>query len=268
MFFKTLKHDLKNSYKDYAMLYATMLVFAVLAPIGARSNIGLLNVVVAIMFMFIIFGSFVLMISNTIRFIKRRLFDEGAYFNLTLPVSIETTLFSKILTVTIWIYATLLFVILSVGILGITFANFDLNFLRQVSRFINEFIRHINWVQAFFSLLYLFIGSFVTACNLILVMTIVNTSWFKKANYFISLLLFIGLVIIQNWVDELFNLLAIGRRSVMMVVNPEAKIPEIVTHFTLFKDPLTGTVYVLYQLIWFGVLFMIIRYLFKKKLEI
>ena len=57
MFFKTLKHDLKNSYKDYAMLYATMLVFAVLAPIGARSNIGLLNVVVAIMFMFIIFGS-------------------------------------------------------------------------------------------------------------------------------------------------------------------------------------------------------------------
>ena len=268
MFFKTLKHDLKNSYKDYAMLYITMLVFAVLAPVGVRSNIGLLNVIVSIMFMFIIFGSFVLMISNTIKFIKRRLFSEGAYFNLTLPVSIETTLFSKILTVTIWIYTTVLFVILSIGILGLTFSNFDLGVFRQIVSVVNEIIRDINWVQLIFSLIYVFIGSFVTSAMLILVMTVVNTSWFKKTNYFISLLLFIGLYTVRDWIDALFNTLAIGRQSVMTVVNSYSAFPEIVTHFTLFKDPLTATVYILYELMWFGVLFMGIRYLFKNKLEI
>lgn len=265
MFLKTLKHDLKNSYKDYMMLYLTMLVFAVLAPLGARSNIDLLNVVVAIMFMFIIFGSIVLMISNTIKFIKRRLFDEGAYFNLTLPVSIDTTIFSKILSVTIWVYVTTLFIILSIVILALTFVNFDLELFRQVQQIVSELLRNINWLQVVFALIFQLIGSFVFAAMLILVMTVVNTSWFSKTNYFISLLLFIVLITAFDWLDGLFNIVAIGRSEIIHIGNLTG---ELVTVFTLFEDPLTAIVYILYELIIFGVLFMGIRTLFKKKLEI
>lgn len=264
MFIKTLKHDLKNSYKDYMMLYITMLVFAVLAPLGAKSNIGLLNMVIGIMFMFIMVGSFVLMISNTIKFLKRRLFDEGAYFNLTLPVKIETTLLSKVVTVTIWIYVTILFVILSVVVLGLTFANFDLSIFREVQNVVVEMIRNADWLQVFFSLIFILVSSFVSAIMIILVMTLVNTSYFKKSNYFISILFFIAITVVKGWVDEAFNYLAIGRGSVATFISDT----ELATHFTLMKDPMTALVYILYELIWFGLLFMVVRYLFKRKLEI
>ena len=266
MFLKTLKHDLKNSFKDYSMLYITMLAFALLAPFGIQSQSPILIQISAIGLSFIVIGAIIMTFMNSINFLKRRLFDEGAYFNLTLPVSIDTTLISKIVTVSIWQIVTVLMVIISGVIFSIFIREIGIENVTFFFSKLFEIISQADFLGLFLGLILMMISMFSFTTLLIVVMALVNTSAFTRRNYFFSILFFILFSWGRGIVDDAVDSLVIGDRY-QTWINMTANSTGV--PFVRFFDSWQHSLfYITYELLWLIGLYMLARYLMTKKLEI
>lgn len=260
MFIKTLKHDLKNSFKDYSMLYLIMILLAIIGPFVLKSNLATLQIILGIFMVIIVTSSFVLMIVNAINFLKRRLFDQGAYLNLTLPVSIETTLISKILTVTIWQFLTLVMIGVSMLIFGLLFADNGLAVLNQMTDLILSAVKQAEWTTIVLTLISLLVSSFLAILSYLLCMTIVNTSYFKRPNYFVAFIIFIVMMLIKGEVfDNVFYKLiytnALDNDSMFRTIQ------FIASNYQIAAS-------IIYDFVFVVILFVTTTWLFKKKIEL
>ena len=259
MFFKTLKHDLINSFRDYLNLYLIMIFIAVLGPFAIKSGNNFLVgfTMMSIVVLFIM--SFILTLMNAIGFLKRRLFEDGAYFNLTLPVSLDTTLLSKLVTVNIWFFITLLIGTLSIFVFAISFDPDLLNALQASLRQLIEVLSRIKWWQFVLTFLNLLTSLFSGLALVLLSMTLVNTSLFKRTNYLISIVIFFVISFVSQWVITFIFELIVGR-------------PEQIAYqsdiLLNLSTPYSGIVQIALNLLMFIIFYGLTRYLFDSKLEI
>lgn len=260
MFLKTLKHDLMNSFKDYSMLYLIMILLAVVGPFVLKSNLATLQIILGVFMVIIVTSSFVLMIVNAINFLKRRLFDQGAYLNLTLPVSIETTLISKILTVSIWQFLTLVMIGISLIIFGLLFADNGLAVLNQLSDYLLAALKQAEWSTIVLTIISLLVGSLLAILSYLLCMTIVNTSYFKRPNYFIAFMIFILMTLIKAEVfDNAFYRLVYS--NAVDTDNMSQIIAFASSNYQIAAS-------IIYDLVFIIILFLTTTWLFKKKIEL
>lgn len=260
MFLKTLKHDLINSFKDYSTLYLSMIVLAIFAPITIKSNNQILMSFSAMALAFVFVTGFILTFMNAINFLKRRLFEEGAYFNLTLPVSLDQTLLSKIFTVSIWQIVTVFIVLISVFIFVLGFDAQMLNRLPQFFQMFMRVFREFEWWQILLGILSMVLGLFTFSVMVMLVLTLVNTSLFRKTNYLLSILFFFLIAFFQSWINDMISEAIFGKNMLPMMNNQ--------IFIRQFETPLNGFVSIALQLFWFMLFYGSVRYLFDKKLEI
>lgn len=260
MFIKTLKHDLKNSFKDYSMLYLIMILLAIIGPFILKSNLATLQIILGVFMVIIVTSSFVLMIVNAINFLKRRLFDQGAYLNLTLPVSTETTLISKILTVTIWQFFTIVMIGISVVIFGLLFADNGLAVLNQMMDYVLVAFKQAEVLTIVLTIISFLVGSFLAILSYLLCMTIVNTSYFKRPNYFFAFMIFILMMLIKSEVfDNVFY------RFIYDNAVNTATMSQLVS-FTSSNYQIAASI--IYDFVFVIILFIFTTWLFKNKIEL
>lgn len=259
MFLKTLKHDLINSFKDYSTLYLTMILLAVFVPLALKSEVPILMSISVFTFSIILFLSFVMTAMNSINFLKRRLFEEGAYFNLTLPVSLDTTLMSKILTVGIWAIGTFLIFLFTLMIFGLTLGVTSIDEIQMILRQFIEAFRNIKLTDLILYILMIAVSIMTLIAQVLLSMTIVNTSFFRKNNYIFSILIFFGIGIVAGIINDMVVSAIFGSANLF---SANASVVGI----TIPTNQMVANLII--SAIWFGVYYMIIRYLFDRKLEI
>lgn len=259
MFIKTLKHDLINSFKEYTNLYITMILLAVLAPFGLKSGNEILISLSVFALVIILVMSFVLTLMNAIGFLKRRLFEEGAYFNLTLPVSLDTTLMSKLTTINIWFFVTFIIGSISMVIFAMSLDGQVVQILQRLLDNVLEIIKNIDPIQFVLAFIRIIVGLYSINATVLFAMTMVNTSYFRKTNYLIAILIFFFVTFIQGWITQLLEGLLIGNTTQMLMQNEMG---------VLLNTPYISIILLVIDLLFFVAMYGLTRYLFDRKLEI
>lgn len=260
MFFKTLKHDLANSFKDYSTLYLAMIILSIVTPLSFKMNneffAGILMFSLAVIFVV----GFIITVTNSIGFLRRRLFEEGAYFNLTLPVSLDTTLMSKIVTVAIWQFVTYVIIMISIGLFAITF---DTRLLNELGGIIGQVVRYlsgIEWWQFVLGFLHMFVGLFAFTAMVLFALAFVNSSFVRRTNYIVAVLIFFAIAYIDGWITYILDK--------VIFVDETRVVVDQVRWFVQFADPISGIISVAIEIFMFILIYAGARYLIDRKLEI
>lgn len=261
MLLKVMKHDLINSFKNYALLYVAMLVVGIAGPFIISLEIEMLNFIIFALISVLFVGSSVAVIFNTVIFIKNQLFSEVAYLNYTLPVKMSTSLLSKVIVSIFWVVITIL-------VASISLFSFLAIFVQQEVININELLilfdrLDINWVIIAQVVLWIIAALSTTVMLIILSLTIVNTSMLKTSSRFIAFAIYLGLLFALNGLDTLF-LQLIGMEN---LVNDLA-ITQVASTFTLSVIQTNLLALTVYQLGVSVILFTITNYLLNRKLEL
>lgn len=253
MFGKLLKHDIKNSFKDYFLLYTLMIVFAVVAPFLIRAEIEWLDAITAIMVVFLFVGANVMMFVNTVTFIKRRMFSDAAYLNYTLPVKMSQTLLSKIIVAILWIFVTVILSIVTMFIFVFGVETIPLDEVWEVIRMVD-----FNWILITEFIVLFFVEMINVILILILSMTIVNSSFFKRKSNFFVLLVFLLISFGLGMLDSAFTSL----------MNLDIGIVITDAIYATNQSYLMILAYTIYTVVVGVGLFIVTNYLLNNKLEI
>lgn len=118
MLMKMLKYDIKAMSKTFIPLYGVILLMSVLNIVFIRSEwvVGMMGGTMIYVGLFIALAVLSLVLTVT-QFYNSILGSEG-YLTNTLPVSVDTIIFSKMLSATIWLILSSIVAILSILILG------------------------------------------------------------------------------------------------------------------------------------------------------
>lgn len=111
---KLLKQNLIDTKKKYIIMYILTLSFFILLPFAMKLNqllvqtpssfasiiISLITGLIQVAFLIVA----ILVLKDSLSYIKDSLFSKGAYLNYTLPFKTKTIVLSKLLTSLIWIF--------------------------------------------------------------------------------------------------------------------------------------------------------------------
>lgn len=256
MLLKLLKHDYKNAFKNYSLFFIIMLVSAVFVPFLMNLNIDWLNIIIAPLLFFLIIGSSIMLVVNTVLFIQRTMFSDAAYLNYTLPVKMSMTLLSKIIVSLSFVIVTMIVSIVSFILFFYIFATIEsVDFSILIYNLRNI---QIDWLAILVFTVLLLVAASVGLLTLILSMTIANTSFFKKNSPIYIILLFLlitfTLTIIEN-----------GFTSIMGLTLIETDLSTNLVFQGIHH--LDVVVLIVYDLIIAVILFFITNSLLNRKLE-
>lgn len=106
MLIKCIKHDLLATYREFTGLYTALIALAIAGPFITRTNNEFLIAILFFGIFGVIIATLVVTFMTIIRLYSRRLFSDEGYLTLTLPVKTSDTVISKVVTGTIWSFAT------------------------------------------------------------------------------------------------------------------------------------------------------------------
>ncbi len=126
MLSKSIKHELRATSRVVLPLFAALLLLSVMANLSVHffvemehpfwQTVGALFIVIFIFSLLAVFlGVMILMIQ---RFVRSFLSDEG-YLNMTLPVSVHTHIFSRLLVSVLWYFLTIVAVLTAILVMCI-----------------------------------------------------------------------------------------------------------------------------------------------------
>ncbi|NLC05949.1 MAG: hypothetical protein GX778_05460 [Erysipelothrix sp.] len=263
MLFKLIKHDFKNIFKDYALLYIIMIVFSIAAPLLMNwSTNSLFWGITNLILLFLIIGSSIMVLVNTVSFIKRRMFSDSAYLNYTLPVSMSQTLISKIFVSISMILLTGLLSVVALIIFTYMFSLTDPStfaFLNEIAKRVMQFLQEGGTMYVVQLIISYFIEMVPTILTLILSFTLVNTSFFKKKSNVYVLLIFLLISFVLSFSSTMF-MHVIGIEMISM--------DGTVTAILNQNYQLNFIVMNVYQLVVSGILFFTTTYILNNYLEI
>ncbi len=140
---KLLKHEFRATARFMWVIYAAMLVLSIGSHFAIRymdrpetyQILRVLAVMVTFLWVLaLIFGAVMTLVLMVHRFYKNYLTDEG-YLMFTLPVSIHSMIFSKLIVAVIWTILTVLVMMLGIGL-----AVLDSSTLQMVAEFVRQVI--------------------------------------------------------------------------------------------------------------------------------
>ena len=121
---KLLNHEFRATARVMWVIYAAMLVLSVASHFAIRymdrpeTNQILRILAVMVTFLWVlalIFGTVMTLVLMVQRFYKNYLTDEG-YLMFTMPVSVHSMIFSKLIVAIVWIILTVLVMLLGIGV--------------------------------------------------------------------------------------------------------------------------------------------------------
>lgn len=204
-----IKHTFKESYKTMlilnGILFVSMLgiaIFALVAnesflstPIGAFFMV--MGIILIVVLLYAAMGGMVYTVYKTM---NQKLFTDEGYLTLTLPVSVDSIIISKVLVNLIWIIIFSITAFLGIFAIIELIAMKNLNEFLSIGMMLKELLGNINVLEnikfveilgAIFNLLMMLIISIVSLLLFFNILAFVNTGKLKKGRSAIAIIVYI-----------------------------------------------------------------------------
>lgn len=262
MLTKLLKHEFKNSYLEICIINAAIIFLSIISGLTFNTNSMSLIVIPLMALLFLYFAAAVLLLINLIKSFNQNLFTKEGYLTLTLPVSIDKIIISKMIVNIIWWFISGIIIVSSIVITAIIITKLRLdNFAIVLDNFDGmDFISILFFViNLTFNLLYFFVLLFF-------VLTLLNIGKIRK----FKLLLGVGIYYLISIFVSMIKMIQIipfamyNDNGRLVIYNLVGNILEFRNYgFQLFN----------FNNIFFNIVFIIIFYLLTrllitKKLEL
>lgn len=267
---KLIKHEFKATYANYLFIYVAIILLTLINKVFWIINIDnvIINAVrgfITVIYMIIIFASFVVTIIFIIQRFYKNLLKEEGYLSFTLPVGVGQHIISKLIVSFIWSVLTIIAVILSLIIMAL-----NTGFISEISN---------NWRG-----LMLLIDIYGLEGNVVLIIILVISSLlymilmfyasmslgqlFSKYKILGSVVCFFGLYVLSQVVSfTMFVLNMFGNYNLIMSLENEVMNPQMAIElFGLFsKIFLTA---IIFQIIFIAIYYLITYFTLNKRLNL
>lgn len=262
MVLKLIKHEIKNSWTEITFVNTAIIVISLLFAFLIRVDLTHLWQLLLISLILLYFSAFVLIIINIVRSFNKKIFSNEGYLTLTLPVTIDELLVSKIIVNVLWVLVTIFAFIISLLLIGAVafgvggFSSFIVDFANEL---------YINFGGVLISIVSLIVGILFVIITLILVLSILNTGKINKAKLLIGALIYYGLTVLVSWIKLIsiipFQLVSDRGDLIIQRVNETYRFPNNFSVVMNFND-------LLFNVIAIVVFYILSRNIIKNKLEL
>lgn len=259
---KLLKHEFKQSYQEFTIVFVAMILMSVIIGFLEKLWLSFFSslMIIALYGLLIIVG--VILVINVVTSFNRKIFGREGYLTLTLPLSIDKILISKIIVNFFWIILIGLSFIISVSIVSAISYGTRLFFLDYNSANINYLLLGI--INAA-------LGTFLSIFILILVLGILNIGKVKKFKILIGLSIFYGVSLVISWISKIVMIIPYYFEIYQGdLIISKVKHGDYFSSDLLFSS-LSGTLFfntILWTIVSIFILYFISRYLIKYKVEL
>ena len=264
MALKLIKHDFKNTWLEITIVCSAIIafsfIFGVAIKLETRSYFFTIMAVLTLGLLYI--AAVAIVIINIVRSIHKKLFSDEGYLTLTLPVSIDQLLISKVLVNFVWICMTFITFLLSILIIGATVGDF---MFTDMLSFIYE-----QPLMVILGTVFASVEAIVFIITLVLVLGLLNTGRIKKFKLLCGIIFYYLIVNVLSWVKALVRIIPYaimnGQNGIEIVKTPN--------FYNFYLGPLiTNNSFLdlnnlLFNLIAIVGFYFLSRYIIKNKLEL
>lgn len=270
-----LKYEFKATKGLYGALYLALIVLSVALGVSSRSELFVPNegVQKLLVVLVIVYGATILAIAvlcfvNTVQRFYQNLLGREGYLMHTLPVTESQLILSKLITSMVWVLYSFLVGIVSVTVMvGIgafdseTFGAIDWDGLRRLWNTLSQQMNARFW----FSLVWTLLTNLVQLAGIILCIyaACMIAHQFKRCVMVAGIIAFIGLNMVENWVDHL-----LGLDSVVTVASAQSAGSSIGTWLAQVNVDLHSLLSFLVTAAFAAAWFFLTRWLMKNKLNL
>lgn len=196
MFWKLCKHELKCSYRSFLVLYAIVMVAALLMN---PRNEGMITNIAAIVYIIMSVVMFIMCVVVIIKNYSNSMFSRNSYLTHTLPVTSTQLLLTKILSAVFWIIVSVFVLFLSMLIIGLRVSGFDFSAITET---LQQFFSTVIAVDSLLYLFYMIVGTAESVALVYLVMNITHTTYVPRYRTAVAILLYILISWILSFVFD------------------------------------------------------------------
>ncbi len=257
---KLLKYEFKSLLHDLGVLYLVWMSLTVLVSILYKGIFSIPKLIETVLLASWIISFIAALVTTMVVIIDRRFYKNfyGAegYFTLSLPIKTSTHIWSKVITVTIWMLLILLFGFVVMMIMTLT--EDSLGVYQQIKIFINEQPAEARKL-VFFLIEIVILGIIYISRFVVKLLTCINISvQFSRFKTLIQGVLFVAITALEIYV----MISVIGKMSGKFALN-----------FVMVEDKLRIAVYglgvlILLQTVEFAIYFLASNYLMKNRLNL
>lgn len=200
---KLLKHEFKNTWMEITIVNGATLVISLFLALILRLHVDMFFISLSVMAIMLLYlAATGLLIFNIIRSFNQKMFTNEGYLTMTLPITIDQLLISKIIVNLVWVMTTALSIILSLFFVGLVIQpNLSDFFLFDISELIAE-----NLLPTLLIIIQIVISTLLSIMVLVFILSILNSGKIKKVKLLIGAFLFYA---ITNVISSLTNILII-----------------------------------------------------------
>lgn len=278
MIFKLVKHELKASLSSLVGMFIALFVLAIVGPILLNINAEWLSAIVVLAGFALMIAVTVVTIMVIVNLFNKRTFGAQGYLNITLPITTNQLLLSKLITGIIISLLTSLASFLAFMTFGLSLSwmvfgglnplNYIFTTLSDSGLFakIGSIILPTSIVS--------FVGVIYSMSLLLLVVVFIHTSYVRKNKVVVGILSYLGIYLListlQTYVLNAEYLIINETFDTMnlTIVNEVDLLSSIVNSIQIHTNWASLGMVVLFYLVLSGILFTIAQYLMEHKLEV
>ena len=213
MALKLIKHEFKNSWLEITIICPAIiivsLIFSLSVSIQGESYLVAIMSILTLSLLYIAAVS--LVIINIVRSINKKLFSNEGYLTLTLPVSVDQLILTKVFVNFIWIVVTFITFFVSLLLIGSTLGA---DAFSSVASYVYE-----HPLIVLLAIIFTSIEALVFIVSLILVLGLLNTGRIKKLKLLVGIILYYLIVNVLTWIKTFiqiipYSIVEIGRAHV------------------------------------------------------
>ena len=210
---KILKHDFKNSYKEFLIMSAALLVmsifFAITTLLNLSSVLGIILFMTAFSFYSILLTAIcILWIIFIINSINKKFFSKEGYLTFTTPVSVDKLIISKILVNFTWFIVILMTFCISFLIIVFIATSGDLEIFNVLFHFTKELFKEP--LLIFTSLVKIILYVLSVLITLFFTLAFLSSINVRKARSVITLFIFSSILSVGDLIISLFSIYSVG----------------------------------------------------------
>ena len=207
---KIMKHEIKNTWIEVVAINAALLVATLILQalflIDAESYFG--GLVVGVFWFITVAGYFIsaaVLVINVVKSFNKRMFSDEGYLSLTLPVSIDALIISKVLVNLMWILISIINYILCFVLMFDALAGGIFGYIVDILK--------VLFNNPLFTLIHIFwflLNSIMVIMILLFTLSLLHIGKVQKLRLLAGLGIFFGVNIIVNIIEGIVNYIPIG----------------------------------------------------------
>lgn len=259
---KAIKHEFKDSWLEITIICVAFIIMSAITAFLLRLSSSYFSSLLVIA-MILLYGiAIVVLLINIIRSFNNRIFGNEGYLTLTLPISIDKIILSKLIVNFILMIAVAGTLIIGIGLMLIIIGDFDTNSIIVIFEAIFN-----NFGSFVLTIIYTLIQALFALVLLVFVLSILNIGKIRKFKFLVGIILYYIISTIVGWLGNL--LLIIPYRALFS--NGSLTFEKFTIQNQFILAPLMGYINLnvtFWSLVAIVGFYLLTRYIIKNLLEL